>query len=270
MIPLQSRRRRQTFPMSEAQSMKESLFGDALGDEEEKDLQFLRDVMKLGEDVVHRTQKDGKPLLKTDSGVDVGPGDNDQVEALAEAAKNGDFDSVIQSVKKGIGVNSRTPDGVTLLMYAARHDHLPAIEALLQAGADINTRDQNGWSALYHAVVYPGDGSIVERLAKSGLDVNNACESSGETVFQMASKAYPASKVVMKALVKCHANVNQADSHDHTPLSIAVEDNDFLRVSFLIQECGAVYPPGRSLPKRTKLDIMKLLKSPKRRASAFS
>lgn len=254
--------------MSEAQSMEESLSGDTLGDEEKEDLQILRDVVNLGKDVVHRTQKDGEQLLKTDSGVEVGPGDDDQVEALAAAAKDEDFDSVIQSVKKGIGVNSRTSDGVTLLMYAARHDHLPAIEALLQAGADINARDQDGWSALHYVTVSPGDGSIVERLVKSGLDVNNACESSGETAFQMASYAYPASKSVMKALVKCHANVNQADSHDHTPLSIAVEENIFLRVSFLIQECGAVYPPGKSPPNRTKSDIMRLLKSPKRRASA--
>ena len=96
------------------------------------------------------------------------------------------------------------------------------------------------------------------------------CESTGETPLHMASRAYPASKGVMKALIDCHADAIQADRRDDTPLAVAVEDNDERRVRFLIQECGATYPPGKSPPKRTKPDIMRLLKSPNRRASALS
>ena len=239
----------------------------ALGDEEMMDRELLCDAVRLGQDVV-RTQRDGEPVLRIDSGVDVGPGVNDQVEALAEAAKHGHFDTVIQSAREGHGFNSQTSDGVTLLMYAARHDNFPALEELLRAKAAVNSRDQRGWSALHYAAKYARDGLIVERLIDKGLDVNDVSKPSGETPFLMASKAYPMSKAVMDALVGRKAKVNQANKKGHTALSMAVESNDYLRVRFLVEQCGAVYPPDKRPPVRTKQDIISKIQPPKRRASA--
>lgn len=255
--------------MLEAHSMEQPQLNDTLGYEKEKGMEIL-EAVRLGEDVVHRSQKGKKALLRTDFGVNVEHAEDVSIEASAEAAKRGDFAAVLQSVTERVGANSRTSDGTTLLMYAARHDHLPAVEALLKAGADVAIKDRHGWSALHYAVVDARNGSLIEQLVQAGLDVNDASKSSGETAFLMASKTYPASKAVMKALLKCHANANQADSQGNTPLSIAVEYNDFLRVRFLVDECGAVYPSEKTPPRGTKRDIMTKLKSPtKRRASAY-
>lgn len=62
-------------------------------------------------------------------------------EALWEAARKGEVETVKKLIAQGAEVNAKTRHGATALFYAADRGNVEMIKALLERGADINLKD---------------------------------------------------------------------------------------------------------------------------------
>lgn len=162
-------------------------------------------------------------------------------DELIEAATEGDFAKIKNSIEHGADVNARSVaarGGVantTALMRAAYQGHIAIIKLLIESGADVNAKDNDGRSALMWAV-YGNNMSIAKLLIEKGADVKNG-EGwailqevvSGPRVFfseglggHQVKEVLEAEKIeLVKLLINNGADVNWYKSGD-TPLSGAL------------------------------------------------
>lgn len=92
---------------------------------------------------------------------------------LRQAAILGLIPRILDLIHHGAQVNTRAPYGETALDYAVRfHRHQAAIQ-LLETGADPNISDDTGATPLFRAVTDCNASEVVEKLLRSGADVNH-------------------------------------------------------------------------------------------------
>lgn len=94
-------------------------------------------------------------------------------EQLAQAALDGDIDTIEQGLTAGFDVDTRDLQGRTLLMYAAFNGHTDIVRKLLDKGAEVDGRDSNGTTALMFASSGPFPDTV-RLLLDKGADVNMA------------------------------------------------------------------------------------------------
>ncbi len=105
---------------------------------------------------------------------------------LTDAAKRGDWNTVISLLEAGADVNLPAADGTTALAHAAyRNDIQMAEFLLLKAEAEVNIANEYGVTALYLASTN-ADVAVIEKLLKAGADPN-ARLLSGETPLMAAA-----------------------------------------------------------------------------------
>ena len=76
----------------------------------------------------------------------------EELNALIDAAKNGDIEAVKQHLAAGADVNAKTGDGTTPLHYAAAKGSKEIAELLIAKGADVNAKMDNGDTPLDQAI----------------------------------------------------------------------------------------------------------------------
>ena len=103
---------------------------------------------------------------------------NYKAEALIEAAKKGDLNSVQILIGAGADVNSLA-NGCKALVEAARYGKGKCVKKLIDVGADLQSTDKNNETALMKAAQY-GHVTCVRVLIGAGADVNatQCCKSS--------------------------------------------------------------------------------------------
>lgn len=247
-----ARQRRHTVPSLDAVPVQAPAAAALLRNDEVPGLETLRQAVGIEEDVLHNARG------------------NQHTYAEALAAKGAEWKSplMLTADLNGADPNSCTQDGLTLLMTAARRHDVEAVGTLLQAREiDVNLSDIDGWTAMHHAA-QAGNTRIIGQLVNAGLDVNVPCTRTGETPFQLASRAINRSPTVLKALVQYKADPNKEDAYGNTALTMAVAENDHWRVYFLVSACGALYPSGKPPPRHTKKEILELIESPARRRNS--
>ena len=88
------------------------------------------------------------------------------------AAQGGNTSIIIKLLSLGLDVDSRKNDGVTpLMMTAFLKDKQNAFDILIQNGADPSLKDNNGFNLL-HCAAQGGNTSIMNKLLSLGLDIN--------------------------------------------------------------------------------------------------
>ena len=88
-------------------------------------------------------------------------------QALIEATKLGDVDSVKSLIEKGADVNTENDWGCTPLHYAADSGYVDIAKLLIEHGADVNAKDSDGWTPLHYALKN-GHTDVAELLKKHG------------------------------------------------------------------------------------------------------
>ncbi|MDA8018214.1 MAG: PQQ-binding-like beta-propeller repeat protein [Thermoanaerobaculia bacterium] len=111
-------------------------------------------------------QDSGEEAAST--GTEAAAVDPQQVEALHEAARQGDLDEVKRRLDAGVPVDGTNQYGATALTYAASKGHLEVAKLLVERGADVDATDTfysstpAGWAA------YDGRAETVRFLYEKG------------------------------------------------------------------------------------------------------
>jgi len=141
---------------------------------------------------------------------------------IADAAMQGDMETVRALAKQHVDVNAPLPDGSTALIWAAYWNDAKAVDALLAAGANPGTPNRYGVTALSQACTN-GNAAIVDALLKAGADANTF-QAEGQTVLMTAARA--GSVEAVKALLAHGAEVNAKESwRGQTALMWAAAEN---------------------------------------------
>ena len=90
---------------------------------------------------------------------------------LISAVKNGDINSVRESIGNGADVDAKSNRGWTALHEAALYGHVDVAKFLIAKGADVDARDIYGWTAL-HVAAGNERVEITEVLIDSGANLN--------------------------------------------------------------------------------------------------
>jgi ankyrin repeat protein len=94
------------------------------------------------------------------------------IEALYEAAGDGDANKVTALLDSGVDVNGRSAKGSYALNNAAVENEVEVMKILLARGADPNVRNSQGDTPLICATKYAGGkAATVKLLVESGTDL---------------------------------------------------------------------------------------------------
>ncbi len=137
--------------------------------------------------------------------------------AFAEAARDGNYWFVRNSLTSGVSPNLRDANQRPAIVLAAMNGHTLVVELLIQNNAQVNLTDQTRNSALNVAAAR-GAADIVEALVRARANVNHA-NGVGETPLFTAAKNGQVR--VVEVLLRAGADVNQADFTGRTPLAAA-------------------------------------------------
>jgi ankyrin repeat protein len=176
-------------------------------------------------------------------------GDN----ALAEAVKAGNLQSVRALLKSGADVNARSGDGSTPLLWAAQKSSVEIARVLVTAKAAVDAANDYGVTPLLHAS-RTGDVAMVELLLRAGANPSRA-HPEGETPLMAAARA--GSVPAVRLLLARGVDVNTAEAFQKTTGLMWAAAEGHTEVVDLLLEAGA--DPNRqahvtSLTKRHNAD----------------
>lgn len=157
---------------------------------------------------------------------------------LAEAAGREDRKAVIASLAKGQSLAVRGDRDVTLLQWMLLNRNLKGLKTLLDAGADPAQPGLDGDTVMHLAAAANDPAYLSELLVRGiGPDLPNA--KTGRTPLMAAIIGERGRQFDM--LIKAGANPGHVDYMGNTPLHIAAQVNEPVRVLALL-EAGA--PPN--------------------------
>jgi uncharacterized protein len=142
---------------------------------------------------------------------------------LADAAMQGDNDSVRSLLKQKVEINAPQGDGSTALHWAAYRDDLEMVKLLLAASANAKATTREGAITPLVMACQNGNAAMIETLLKAGADAN-AVKTNGTTPLMMAAAS--GSVDAVRALLVHGATVNAKESaHGQTALMFAAALN---------------------------------------------
>ncbi|MGH9349534.1 MAG: ankyrin repeat domain-containing protein [Vicinamibacterales bacterium] len=152
---------------------------------------------------------------------------------VADAARQGDRETVRALLKQGEDVNAAQGDGMTALHWAAMNGDVELTGMLISAGARVQaTTRLGGYTPLYLAA-RAAQMRVVAALLAAGADVN-AATSTGATPLMAAAAAGDARTVTM--LIENRAEVNAHDlAKEETPLMYAAAYNRVDAIKVLLR-----------------------------------
>ncbi len=154
-----------------------------------------------------------------------------QGSPLADAARQGDIQTVQALLQQGLDVNGQGLDGTPALHWAVRVDNQELVNLLLGSGADVNAANRYGQAPL-HVAVQQRHADMMQRLLDSGANVEQA-DGSGEPPLLIATRLEDPALVDL--LLTRGAKVDGRDlRYGQTPLMLAVRDGNTALVQRLL------------------------------------
>jgi ankyrin repeat protein len=152
--------------------------------------------------------------------------------SIANAAQNGDRETVKALLKKGVDVNEAQGDGTTALHWAAMKGDADMARMLLVAGANVRATTRLGsYTALYLAAK-GGYSDVVAALLAGGADAK-AVTANGTTPLMIAAAAGDTRSIT--SLVENGAEIDARDTaKGETPLMFAAGFNRLDAVKLLL------------------------------------
>ena len=151
---------------------------------------------------------------------------------LAQAARQGDADTVRALLRQKMDVNAPGIDGTPALHWAVRVDDRNMASMLLDAGADVNRTNRYGMAPL-HVAVQNRHVDMARQLLESGADTE-AADGSGELPLHLAIRT--GADDMLELLLSHGAQVDGRDlNYGQTPLMLAVREENIALVQRLLE-----------------------------------
>ncbi|MGD2133044.1 MAG: ankyrin repeat domain-containing protein [Maricaulaceae bacterium] len=155
--------------------------------------------------------------------------------ALADAARDRDFDTVRALLAEGGDVNAFGSDGTPALLWMLRVQDAEAVRMLLSAGADPNLANRYDLLPLFLAVEND-DLANVEQLLEAGADPTTLDAAREPMLFTAVRNG---SVEVAQALLDAGAEVDARDpAYDQTALMVAAREGQ-VELARLLIDAGA-------------------------------
>ncbi|ADR33659.1 Ankyrin [Sulfuricurvum kujiense DSM 16994] len=133
--------------------------------------------------------------------------------------KANDYLGIKKYLKSGGNPNEVEENGESVICFALRyHCDQEIIDLLIESGADVTHTDNEGVSVFDVAVTY-NNLSLIERLIKSGFDVNHPTRQSGFTPL-MGAVCYGRTEVIKK-LLELGVDVHARDAYGLNAIDFA-------------------------------------------------
>lgn len=154
---------------------------------------------------------------------------------VADAAQNGDIETVRSLLREGADVNAGQGDGMSALHWAAERGDVELIDVLLYAGAEVEASTRIGQYRPLHIAARNAHLGAVARLIEAGADVAAVTHPSGSTALHMA--ALSGSADLVHALVDAGADIDAREGEwGQTPLIFAASWNRVAAAVALLEE----------------------------------
>ena len=151
---------------------------------------------------------------------------------IADAAQNGDRESVRALLKKGLDVNEAQGDGTTALHWAAIKGDAEMAQMLIYAGANVRATTRIGAYTPLYLAAKGGYSDVVAALLAAGADAK-AVTSNGTTPLMIAAAAGDTRSIT--SLIENGADINAKDgAKGETPLIFAAGFNRTDAVKLLL------------------------------------
>src|SRR5262249_50894550 len=142
---------------------------------------------------------------------------------VADAAQQGDRDSVKTLLKQAADVNAAQGDGMTALHWAAMKNDVDLVQTLLVAGANARATTRIGGYTPLLLAAKSGNADVIAPLAKAGAD-RNTPTANGTTALMFAAAS--GNIAAVEALTERGADVNARESvRGLTPAMFAAASN---------------------------------------------
>ncbi|XP_048783927.1 ankyrin-1 isoform X10 [Lagopus muta] len=171
--------------------------------------------------------KQGSPegMLEQESAVQA-----DAATSFLRAARSGNLDKALDHLRNGVDINTCNQNGLNALHLASKEGHAKMVVELLHKEIVLETTTKKGNTAL-HIAALAGQQDVVRELVNYGANVN-AQSQKGFTPLYMAAQENHLE--VVKFLLENGANQNVATEDGFTPLAVALQQGHENVVAHLI------------------------------------
>lgn len=136
---------------------------------------------------------------------------------LLLAAEQGDKEGVLEALRSGADINTKTYFGVTPLMYATQENHLNILKILLHNGADPKIKPSDGTTPLIMATIY-NHLDAADILIQYGADINTSDDLSANPLLYASFYGY---YYMTDMLLYYGANINYEDDENTNAIILA-------------------------------------------------
>ncbi|XP_065603240.1 ankyrin-1 isoform X6 [Cyrtonyx montezumae] len=154
----------------------------------------------------------------------------DAATSFLRAARSGNLDKALDHLRNGVDINTCNQNGLNALHLASKEGHAKMVVELLHKEIVLETTTKKGNTAL-HIAALAGQQDVVRELVNYGANVN-AQSQKGFTPLYMAAQENHLE--VVKFLLESGANQNVATEDGFTPLAVALQQGHENVVAHLI------------------------------------
>ncbi|XP_039194222.1 ankyrin-2 isoform X28 [Crotalus tigris] len=167
------------------------------------------------------------------NGVNKDPeGLSDSNASFLRAARAGNLDKVVEYLKGGIDINTSNQNGLNALHLAAKEGHVGLVQELLERGSAVDSATKQKGNTALHIASLAGQAEVVKVLVKEGANIN-AQSQNGFTPLYMAAQENHID--VVKYLLENGANQSTATEDGFTPLAVALQQGHNQAVAILLE-----------------------------------
>ncbi|XP_067858696.1 ankyrin-3 isoform X1 [Heptranchias perlo] len=147
------------------------------------------------------------------------------------AARSGNLEKALDYIKAGVDINICNQNGLNALHLASKEGHVGVVSELIQLGANVDAATKKGNTAL-HIASLAGQAEVVHVLVTNGANIN-AQSQNGFTPLYMAAQENHLE--VVKFLLDNGASQSIATEDGFTPLAVALQQGHDQVVSLLLE-----------------------------------
>ncbi|XP_034298203.1 ankyrin-2 isoform X7 [Pantherophis guttatus] len=157
---------------------------------------------------------------------------SDSNASFLRAARAGNLDKVVEYLKGGIDISTCNQNGLNALHLAAKEGHVGLVQELLERGSAVDSATKQKGNTALHIASLAGQAEVVKVLVKEGANIN-AQSQNGFTPLYMAAQENHID--VVKYLLENGANQSTATEDGFTPLAVALQQGHNQAVAILLE-----------------------------------
>jgi ankyrin repeat protein len=153
---------------------------------------------------------------------------------LLRAAADGNNETIVGLLDKGVDINTATPQG-TALGLASLFGHRETVDLLIEKGAEINKPDADAGVTPLSCAIMGGEPELAGHLIEKGVEIRSKTKA-GFTALTFATAT--GQEGLSQTLIEKGADVNAKTADGQTPLNFSAATGQ-IRVAARLIEAGA-------------------------------